>query len=345
MRNHNPKVHYMHIAESLVPELRYDGKEDFFSWQKKARDKLHDLLGLGLIKKCDADFLIDDTKETDEYKEIHFSFQSEEGYYVPCVIRIPNNIKGKIKPMICLQGHSSGMHVSLGIAKYQNDDLLLARDEQFFAKYALDNGYCPIMLEQRFMGICGGTEKGPSCHTDWSAEYKMSVLSYLALGRPIIGLRVWDISRLIDVLETDFSFLDTDNLCLMGHSGGGTAAFYAACIDERIKAVMPSCAICTFRHSIIGLKHCPCNYIQGIARYFDMGDLAGLIAPRKLVAVSGQLDFGFLIEGAEESMKIAKELYTYAGCPENIAHVVGEHGHKFYADKSYKVFTSLVGNE
>ena len=50
MRNHNPKVHYMHLAESLTPELRYDGKENFFTWQNKAKNKLSDLLGLDLIK-------------------------------------------------------------------------------------------------------------------------------------------------------------------------------------------------------------------------------------------------------------------------------------------------------
>lgn len=342
MRNHNPKVHYMRLAESITPKLRYDGKEDFSIWQKNSRKKLYELLGLEHIKKCDLDFLAEEENITDNYKEIRFSFQSEEGYYPLCVIWIPHNLEGKIKPMICLQGHSTGMHISLGISKYPGDDALIGRDEQYLAKYALDNGYCPVMMEQRFMGECGGTDKGPGCHTDWSAEYKMSVLSYLSLGRTAIGERVWDISRLIDVICENFPFLDMDNVCVMGHSGGGTAAFYSACIDERIKAVMPSCAVCTFRHSIIGLKHCPCNYIQGMAHYFDMGDLAGLIAPRKLVAVSGQLDFGFLIEGAEESVEIAKKLYSAAGCPENIAHVVGEHGHKFYADKSYKVFNEMV---
>ena len=96
MRNHNPKVHYMRIAESVAPEMRYDGKEDFFLWQKKAKEKLKELLGLPLIEKCEPDFLIEDEKEFEEYKEIRFSFQSEEGYYPICVIRIPHGIKDKI---------------------------------------------------------------------------------------------------------------------------------------------------------------------------------------------------------------------------------------------------------
>ncbi len=38
MRNHNPKVHYMRLAKSNTPELRYDGNKDFCSRQKRARE-------------------------------------------------------------------------------------------------------------------------------------------------------------------------------------------------------------------------------------------------------------------------------------------------------------------
>ena len=78
MRYHNPKVHYMRLAESITPKLRYDGKEDFFIWQKYSRKKLYELLGLEHIKKCDLDFLAEEENITDNYKEIRFSFQSEE---------------------------------------------------------------------------------------------------------------------------------------------------------------------------------------------------------------------------------------------------------------------------
>ena len=96
MRNHNPRVTYMKIAESRIPEMRYNGKGDFFKWQSEARAKLKDLLGLDLIEKCDNDFLKEEVTETDEYTQVRFSFQSEPGYYVPAYIRIPKNFEGKI---------------------------------------------------------------------------------------------------------------------------------------------------------------------------------------------------------------------------------------------------------
>ena len=209
MRNQNPRVTYMNLATNRTPELRYDGNGDFWQWQKDARAKLRDLLGLDLIEKCDNDFLQEEVTEAEEYTQIRFSFQSEPGYYVPAYIQIPKNHKGKLKPIICLQGHSTGMHISLGISKYPGDEKLISGGDRDFANSARANGYCPIIMEQRFMGECGGTEKGPSCHTGWDVDYKMSVLSSLALGIPAIGLRVWDVSRIIDVLGENFA----DILC------------------------------------------------------------------------------------------------------------------------------------
>lgn len=330
----------MNRARNIIPEMRYKGDCDFNEWQKKAREKLIDLLGLDMFEKCDLDFKEETVEDFKEYTQIRFSFQSEDGYYVPAYIQIPKNYEGKLIPMICLQGHSTGMHISLGIEKYPGDDVRVSKKRE--AQYAREHGYCPVVMEQRYMGECGGDEKGCGCNTDWGRGYQLSVLSTLALGRTAIGERVWDISRMIDVLAEYFPMLDMDTVCCMGSSGGGTATFYAACIDDRIKACIPSVAVCTFRDSIIGLKHCPCNYIQGIARYFDMGDLAGLVAPRKMVIFSGQLDHGFLIEGAAECADIAKELYTHAECPENVEFVVGELGHRFIGDKAYKALNKML---
>ena len=61
----------------------------------------------------------------------------------------------------------------------------------------------------------------------------------------------------------------------MGNSGGGTATYYAACLDERISLAMPSCAVCSWDQSIAVKRHCACNYVPYIANYFDMGDMGG----------------------------------------------------------------------
>ena len=57
-------------------------------------------------------------------------------------------------------------------------------------------------------------------------------MSAIILGRTLIGERAWDVMRAIDVLSY-FKELDLD--VITGNSGGGTASFYSACLDERIK--------------------------------------------------------------------------------------------------------------
>ena len=129
----------------------------------------------------------------------------------------------------------------------------------------------------------------------------------------------------------------------MGNSGGGTASYYAACMDERIKIVMPSCAVCTFKDSIVWKRHCICNYIPGIAKYFDMGDIACLIAPRPIVMVSGRTDIGFHIDGALEAYETIEKIYKKAGAGNNCKMVIGDAGHRFYADLSWPEFNKLAG--
>jgi hypothetical protein len=128
----------------------------------------------------------------------------------------------------------------------------------------------------------------------------------------------------------------------MGNSGGGTATFYTACLEHRFDGFMPSCALCTYRDSIIDLHHCTCNYIPRIAEYFDMGDLAILIAPKKLVVVCGKDDNIFPLEGVREEFEIIQKLYSAFGAEESCALVIGDEGHRFYADMAWPVMHRLL---
>ena len=166
------------------------------------------------------------------------------------------------------------------------------------------------------------------------------------LGRTLIGERVWDVMRVLDAMEAHFSDLVTlKGSVLMGNSGGGTATYYTACLEHRFDGFMPSCALCTYRDSIIDIHHCTCNYIPRIARYFDMGDLAVLIAPKKLVVVSGEEDPIFPLSGVREVYAEIQRLYRGMGAPEGCALVVGQGDHRFYADKAWPVMKSLLAKE
>jgi len=322
------------LFASIQPAMRRQEGEEFKAWQARAREKLSDLLGMKRMIQAEENFRIEWEKDYDEFtREIRFLFQSEPDCDVLCHLLLP---KGKTNlPLIaCLQGHSTGMHISLARPKYEGDEKSISGGDRDFARQIAARGQAALVIEQRCFGERGG-KPNPDCY--------QASMQALMLGRTMIGERCWDISRAIDVSLAHFDVLDASRIAVMGNSGGGTATIYAAALDERITAAMPSCAFCGYWASIGAQYHCSCNYIPGIANHFDMGDLGGLIAPRALVVVSGAEDGIFPLESAREQAQLTQSLYAAAGAADHFRHVVGAEGHRFYADEGWKAFDELTG--
>ena len=332
-----PWEYNLEIIKNIKPAMRYDGTKPFAEWQCEARKKLAELLKLDNLKKADDNkFTIEYVKEEPDYTEYRFTLESEVGYTFPAVMRVPRGVKVPMPVILTLQGHSTGMHISLGNPIYENDVKTISGGDRDFVVRAIKEGFAAVAIEQRNFGECGGKpEGGPDCH--------VSSMSAIINGRTTIGERVLDTMTVIDALIENFDFIDKESIMLMGNSGGGTATFYTAAIDERIKLAMPSCAVCTYKHSIAAMRHCVCNFIPNIANYFDMGDIGGLIAPRKLIVVNGKEDDIFPDEGVRESFDIIKRLYEAAGVPENCELVTGPAGHRFYADPAWPVVHKMSG--
>jgi len=323
------------LIRNLEPSMAYNGQK-LEEWQESAHEKLEEVLGLPLTE-CEDDFKILEDRDGEEYKTLVFQFQSEPGYYVEATLLVPNGSTRPIPGAICLQGHSRGAHISLGIEKFPGDEKSIAGGRDFAVR-AVKEGFCAIAMDQRYMGVKGQTEDGaPACNKKFA-----SMSSYL-IGRTPIGERVWDVHRLIDIIETYLTeYIDASKIICMGNSGGGTATFYASCYDKRISLSMPSCAVCTFDDSIVAMKHCPCNYIPNIRKYFDMGDLGCLIAPRPVVIVCGMEDKIFPLHGVEKSFETMKNAYRLIGKEQLCKLVKGNGGHQFYPDDAWPVAKSLL---
>jgi dienelactone hydrolase len=111
----------------------------------------------------------------------------------------------------------------------------------------------------------------------------------LLAGRTAIGERVWDLQRIID-WAAKLPEVDATRVLMMGNSGGGVATFYAAACDERITVAVPSCSFTTYTSPNGYIYLCDCNIVPGILELGETWDVAGLIAPRYLLAVSGKKD-------------------------------------------------------
>ena len=321
------------------PILAFDEHGDFIEQQRKIKQKLAELLG-AMPERVDLNPVIEYQKEEKTYTEYRIRFDVEKQVQAVCLLCIPKLGREKYPLVLCLQGHGKGMQVSMG-RTYDDDPADDgARD---IAIQALERGYAALCLEQRGMGerrtVKVALEEElinddgyPRCH--------VTAMTAIMLGRTLLGERCWDISRAIDLALT-FKEIDEEQIFCTGNSGGGTATYYAACMDERIKVAMPSCAVCTFKDSIQAMVHCTCNYVPQLSLYMEMGDMAAAIAPRKLIIINGKEDVGFPEKGVKEAYATIEKIYKTAGVPENCALATGSGGHRYYKKEAWSVFDNM----
>lgn len=332
-----PKV--LSFANSFASQF----DSDFAAWRAAVQMKLGEIVG-DMPTHSDLDLRVEWQSEHEEFHEIRFVFSSEANADVPCHLLWPRSGQAPYPIVICLQGHSTGMHISLGRAQSEADVKSIEGDRDF-AIQAVREGYAALVIEQRCFGERRDGRDASKRHVNHGCHH--ASLTALLLGRTMIGERVWDVSRAIDALEQmqaqSIAPIDAERIGCMGNSGGGTITYFAACLDARISVAMPSCYVCTFADSIGSIDHCADNYLPGALKYFEMGDLGCLIAPRPLVVVAGRRDNIFPINAVQSTFDLIGEIYAAAGAPDNCRLVIGEEGHRFYAAQSWPVFRELSG--
>ncbi|MBO5667432.1 MAG: hypothetical protein J6S45_08290 [Firmicutes bacterium] len=71
------------ILQDTVPLLRYHEGDDPIQWKEKTKAKLNELMGMDSFQPCPLNMTIEWEKDYEQFHEIRFTFQSEEGYVVP----------------------------------------------------------------------------------------------------------------------------------------------------------------------------------------------------------------------------------------------------------------------
>ena len=326
-----PSDYHLNYLSGLKPKLAYKKGQDPILWQRKLLIRLKKLLGDFPKEKISLKPKILKREEFSDYFLEEIAFRSESFADVAGYFLIPKKITLPAPAVICLQGHAPGMHISLGKIMDKGDKDLI-RGDRDFAMQAIKEGYIALAIEQRCFGKRAETrQKARAPHGCQDAT-----MHSLMLGKTLIGERVWDVMRSIDYLKTRPE-VDPKRIACMGNSGGGTVTFFASCLDKRIKVAIPSCYYCNYADGIMKIYHCVDNYIPGIMKFADMGDLAGLIAPRPLIIVAGEKDKIFPIEGVKKAFKQTKKIYkAFKG--EHCLHLlIGKGGHRFYKNLTWPI--------
>ena len=315
--------------DTIEQSMAFDGG-DVTSWQKILRARLIELLGDVPADRVDLDPQ-SIWKRDNEYGTIEkMVFASEAFCDVPAYVCIPRDFPRPHNWMICVQGHSTGMHNSIGVSLEDESVPIAVEGDRDFAIGCMKNGVAALCIEQRAFGYRNEEvlerRSENRCHD--------ATMHALLLGRTMIGERVFDVDRGIDYLMTRDD-VDANRIGVMGNSGGGTTSMFAAATLPRLQFALPSCYFCTFRDSILSINHCMDNYVPGLFKYAEMADVMGLFAPKPVVIVAGKDDDIFPIDATKRAFEALRTIYSAAGAEDRCHLVIGDGGHRFYADAAW----------
>ncbi|MCK6472389.1 MAG: alpha/beta hydrolase family protein [Planctomycetes bacterium] len=327
--NYSPSLVHRAAMRATKPALSYKGG-DVGQWQRKLRKKLVELVGAMPAKRCPLRVRTLWSREHPLGRIEKIVFTAEAHADVPAYVCVPKNAKPPYDWMICLQGHSTGMHNSIAVALDDESKTIEVAGDRDFGLGCLRRGVAALCIEQRSFGERKEkVQKQVASHGCHDAT-----MQALLVGRTLLGERVWDVDRGIDYLETRRD-VKMKTIGVMGNSGGGTISVFAAALLPRVRIAMPSCYFCTFADSIGSIYHCADNYIPGILNHGEMYDVMGLFAPRPVTIVAGQADSIFPIAAVKRAFAKLKRIYRAAGAADRCHLVVGPEGHRFYADLAW----------
>jgi len=113
-REFAPETAHDAYLAGLKPPLTFNPSRDFNGWRTKLRAELSRIIGAN-PDRVEPNLHIEREEARDGFTDRRFVFSSEAGAEVPCHLLLPGEGKGPFPVMVCLQGHTTGMHISLGM--------------------------------------------------------------------------------------------------------------------------------------------------------------------------------------------------------------------------------------
>lgn len=266
------------------------------------------------------------------YRREYITFESEPGVVVPAWVLIPEGRTAPGPAVVAVHGHGYGVDDIVRINADGTDRPTTQGYHDDFAVELCLRGL--VVIAPEVLGFGRRRElveqaAGPGRSSCWYPS-----LWGIMQGKPLIGRRVWDTLRALDVLAP-LPEVNPDRIGIMGISGGGMVALFAAALESRFKAVVISGYLSTFRDSVLSIQHCLCNYVPGILQDGEMYDIAALVAPRPLLLEAGTRDDIFPLAAVKEAYQHLEHVYGELGAAEGLDIDIFEGDHRISGAKSY----------
>lgn len=310
-------------------DFRGKTSEEFRTWQMRSRATLRELLGLEKMDDCALEPVIDEVVLQDTILRYHVLLRTEPDITLSAYLLVPASANAGTPVFLCPPGHN-------GAGKYTVAGVRGARAiEESIEKYNYDFGWQLARLG--YVAFCpdvrGFGERREELEDTRELPLAMKGDCYwLAhmgepIGIPVLGMLSWDLMRCVDFLKEytitkEDACWNPERIIAFGFSGGAMQSLYLSALDERIHASFLSGYMYGFRDSLLQMnRNCSCNYVPHLMEHFDMGDIASLIAPRRLMIQSCRED---RLAGArglanvQEQVDIIRANYAVIGNTENV---------------------------
>lgn len=308
------------------------------AWQHRLREELANLLGGFPERACELSPQILDAQQEDGFTCELVAIQTLPGEYMPCYVLIPHSVDGALlKPVIALHGH--GTWGARAIVSAPADPAGAALNQQLNYDYAgqlARQGYLVFAPEMRGFGTrLEDPEHREMADPQWISSCYAIGVNALLLGKTLLGLRVYDVMRLIDYIHTRPEKM-AHSLGCAGLSGGGMVTLFTTALDERITCAVVSGYFNTFRDSIMAVRHCLCNFVPGIVRKAEMVDIAGLVAPRPLLVETGTQDPIFPNAATRQAYQSLRKIYAIFEATDHLDLAIFEGEHAWNGARGYE---------
>jgi dienelactone hydrolase len=305
---------------------------ELIKWQKKFRNKLADLLGCARMESCALRPRITGVERFDGYSRQRVIIQTEPGISMPFFVLIPSDLPGPFPAIIAPHGHcGGGKRAVVGeMTPEWMPKIIKDYDYDYGVQFAREGfiAFCPDARgagERREEPLRSGPDSvETSCYALNSAA--------MSQGLSLAGMWAWDLSRLVDYVETRRDCIKGQIGCA-GLSGGGLQTLYVSALDERIKCAVISGYFYGAKESLLLMSNCACNYVPGLWNYADMGDIGALIAPRPLLIETGDKDSlngRSGLKNVKSQVAITRRAYKLLGANSQLANAICKGEHRWY---------------
>ena len=310
-----PLAEYFRRETGALRDACLDGIEALEDWESRRgeyRRQLQEMLGLDpLPTKTPLEPTVTGTVAHDDFTVENLHFQSRPGLYVTGNLYLP---KGAIKPapaILYVCGHAPVKKDGISYGnktKYQHHG-------EWFARH----GYVCLTIDTLQFGEIEGIHHGTHHLNRWW---------WLSRGYTPAGVEAWNCIRAIDYLQSRPE-VDGEKIGMTGRSGGGAYSWWAAAIDDRVKAAVPVAGITDLdNHVVDGCveNHCDCMFAVNTFRW-DYPLVAALVAPRPLLIANTDNDGIFPLDGVVRTYEKAKRIYDLYGAGDKIGLTIAPGGH------------------